>query len=401
MYRVLIGMLLICGCASFLLRDPAPTLNPDFRMGVHLLMDSGGTIPFPDNWHEHLRYAHLMTGEGGWVVQVVQSNDLNVAKWQQFIDDCARLGLRPVLRLATYPSDGHWAAPPMDQDGGYATIAQQWQDFFARLQLEQPVWVVVGNEVNNGAEWGGRAEPRAYLRYFLAITTRLRQLDQPLYVAMAALDLYTPHTNGQPFPGTDITMIDAAAFLDEIFAAQPDILSHVDFWAGHVYPLGAFYRPPWEREYRIDRMNGAEFLPLIDPPAGLYNRGVNGYQWERWYVTVVHGQAMPPILITEMGYRHRESMYIGGYDAPNALVDGMTAAQYLELTLFGNQGRYPDLPETGWQPLATDPDVLGVVYFGLAGRPEFWGHSNLLQVNERGAVIGTTPLYDVLVKHAR
>ncbi|MBZ0308750.1 MAG: hypothetical protein K8I82_21965, partial [Anaerolineae bacterium] len=193
--------------------DSSP--NSDFKMGVHLLM-LGRHTHFPrQGWGEHLRYARQMTGVGGWVVQLVYGNDKNPTKWQRFLEDCAELQLRPVLRLATLETPDYWAAPSAD-------AASEWAAFFAQLEIEHPVWVVVGNEPNNGGEWGGRANPAAYAQYFVAVASRLKTLQKPIQVAPAALDVFLPHTNGHPFPGTDITMMDAAAFWEGMFVAQPN-----------------------------------------------------------------------------------------------------------------------------------------------------------------------------------
>ena len=377
-------------------------VQPDFVMGAHLLI-TGAHTAFPAAvWGEHLRYARQMTGAGGWVAQVVQSNDLNVEKWQAFLDDCRRLNLRPVLRLATYNDGetGFWVAP-VGEAGNYAEIAGAFETFFYRLNITTPVWIVVGNEPNNGSEWGGRADPAEYARYYVAVAKRLKKLDKPLYLAMAALDLYAPHTGNLPFPGLTFSMMDAAAFLDGIFRARPQIMHYIDFWAAHVYPPGPFRGAPWEHLQQIDRIQGAERIPVYHPPqdSGIAMRGINGYEWERWYLENIINVKMPPILITEMGYRYRQALYPDSRDAGGAELDTVTAAAYIDMAIFGNDGRYPDAPRTGWAPLANASDVMGVIYFALAGNPGSWGHTNLLRVDESGQVVGTYPHYDVLVKH--
>ncbi|MBZ0310049.1 MAG: hypothetical protein K8I82_28570, partial [Anaerolineae bacterium] len=165
------------------------------------------------------------------------------------------------------------------------------------------------------------------------------------------------------------------------------------FWASHVYPLGAFHRPPWEQEFRIDRFQGAESIPVSYPPFQIYNRGINSYRWEQWYLETQFGVEMPPILITEYGYRHRETTHPLARDSGGAEVDSRTAAAYVEQAVFGHNTR-------GWTPLSHDPLLMGVVYFALAGTPDFWGHTNLLLVDNKGRVQETYPIYDMLVKYA-
>lgn len=387
-----IFLLTLIGVVPFSPTPPPMQPHENFKMGVHLLF-LGKHTHFPrDGWGEHLRYARQMTGENGWVVQLVYGNDKNPEKWQHFLDDCAKLQLRPILRLSTVDTPDYWAAPPQDEN--YATIASEWADFFEQLNLENPVWVVVGNEPNNGGEWGGTANPTAYAQYFVAVASRLQALNKNIFIAPAALDLFLPHTNGLSFPDTNITMMDAAAFLDGIFAAEPDLMDYVDFWASHVYPLGAFYQPPHVQAFRIDRFQGAESIPIINPPDGIYNRGINSYRWEKWYLETIIGVKMPPIIITEYGYRHRETVDFAASDSNGAEVDSRTAAVYVTQAIFGHTQAW------GWTPPAHDPNVMGVVYFGLAGAPEFWGHTNLLLVDDNGRVQGTYPIYDELVKWA-
>jgi hypothetical protein len=386
----------------FVRSEPESKPYPPFAMGAHLLM-TGVHTEFPRAvWGEHLRYVREMTGAGGWVAQVVQSTDRDITKWQAFLDDCFALGLRPVLRLATYPhpKTGHWVIPTKHDP-------QAWESFFADLHLSEPVWVIIGNEPNSGGEWGGRANATAYANYFVKVASRLKKLDQPLYIAMAALDLYAPHTNDLPFPGLDMTFMDAPSFIDGVLAAEPRLMDYVDFWASHSYPMGPFTEPPNQQVYQFDRINGAENLLLIHPPDGIYNRGINGYRWEMWYLEYVHNTPMPPILISEFGYRHRESVDPTAHDKPAREVDTVTIGGYLEAAIWGIQTSPPNplsAAERGskrenWTPLAHDSKIIGVVYFALAGHPPLWGHSGLLMVDRAGRVLGTYPHYDVLVSH--
>jgi hypothetical protein len=160
--------------------------------------------------------------------------------------------------------------------------------------------------------------------------------------------------------------------------------------------MGPFSDPPWQQTYHFDRFQGAEDLPLIDPPVGIHNRGVNGYQWESWYLKNVHRIDIPPILISEFGYRHRETVDPRASDKPAQELNTLTIAGYLEAAIWGNI----ESLHSGWTPLADDPKIMGVVYFALAGDPRSWGHSALLQVDQAGRVLGTYPHYDLLVKRA-
>ena len=95
------------------------------------------------------------------------------------------------------------------------------------------------------------------------------------------------------------------------------------------------------------------------------------------------------MFITETGWRHAES---GG----EALPDAETIAVYLDLTLRGNGGRYPEYPEEGWTPWLDDPRVMAVTFFALDGFPAEWGHTNWLVLGAEGDVLGTYAPFDLL-----
>ena len=41
------------------------------------------------------------------------------------------------------------------------------------------------------------------------------------------------------------------------------------------------------------------------------------------------------------------------------------------------------------KPWLDDPRVRGVVFFALDGHPDFWGHTNLLVLDQQGQVLDT------------
>ena len=79
------------------------------------------------------------------------------------------------------------------------------------------------------------------------------------------------------------------------------------------------------------------------------------------------------------------------YNLPSA----QTVANYFDLALHGNQGRYPHYPETGWTPWLEDERVIAVIPFAFNGLPQEWGHTNWLILNQQGTVIGTYRPFDL------
>jgi hypothetical protein len=373
--------------------------NSANKLGVHLLL-SDGRYDWPtDLWPDHMQYARQAVGEGGFVVELVRLDDLDLARWQIFMDLCAELYLTPILRLATIHDDqlGGWTTPPQDPEGTYLTVAAQYAQFVAALRWPTEAhYVIVGNEPNHGPEWGGRPNPAAYARFLIDVADALHAADPQARVLNAGFDSYAPNTGDMPFIDGAFYM-DEETFLDQMIAAQPDVFTRLDAWASHAYPLGPFTEGPWQQRYQVDRLNNVA-SQSIEPPPGIYNRGVNSYKWELFKLST-YGLPPLPVLITETGWHHAASANLADDPASHrALPKAETVADYLDLALRGNAGHYPDLPEAGWTPWLDDPRVIGVVFFALDGHPSSWDHTNLLALDQQGRVLDTYAPFDLLAK---
>jgi hypothetical protein len=366
-------------------------------LGIHLLLDDGRQQWPPDRWAEHLQAARDLVGEWGYVVELVRLDDLDPGKWQIFFDHCAQLHLTPVLRLATTfdRARGWWTAPPRDTQQTYSTVARQYAAFVGALKWPTSAhYVIVGNEPNHGDEWGGRADPVAYARFLRDVSAALHAVDRNVQVLNAPLDPFTPHTNGQPFIN-GMTYLDAESFLDGMHRSDPEVFKAIDVWGSHAYPIGPLSAAPWEQAFQIDLINGASNPDQLDPPPGIFNRGVNGYEWEL-YKLASYGVRELPVMITETGWRHAETTDAAAADNGREWPPVARVAEYAELALAGNQGRYPHWPETGWRPWLADARVMTVAFFALDGHPKAWGHTNWLQLDATGAITGTYPMYEAV-----
>lgn len=369
------------------LQPPPPA--PDYsKLGIHLLLDDGrGSWPV-EQWPEHLQYAGEMLPAGGYVVQVVTADDLDIARWQTLLDLAADHELTPILRLASvYDHEaGQWLAPESDPDGAYTQLASDYADFLSGLNWTTTPYVILLNEVNRGDEWGGRPDPAAYARFVADVAPTIREALPDVQLLNAALDLYAPNTNDQPFED-GIIYLDASTYLEELYMAESAIFDQFDLWNSHPYPLD-FSAPPWEQVYRFDAVNSGT-IPLEQAPQGVVNRGVNAYTWELWKLETL-GVEAKPIMITETGWRHD--------DAEDAYPDSEAAARLLDMAMRGNPGRYPNAPRTGWTPWLADERVMAVIPFALNGNPDEWSHTNWLRIEPDGGVTGTYPAYDLLAE---
>jgi hypothetical protein len=389
---IALALTILIGLLEQSTSPPKPNVN---KIGVHLLMDDGRKVWDEALWWHHISYAGQIVGTGGIVIQVIRQDDLDRDKWQYFMDSCLELDMLPVLRLATTVDreKGVWRVPQADADGRYHTVAAQYADFVASLDWRgMTPQVIILNEPNNGIEWGGKPDAAAYARLFVDVAQALREAVPTIQILNAALDLYAPHTGSQPF-ADGLFYVDANSFLDAMVAAEPTLLEQIDIWNNHSYPMGAFIQPPWEQQFHFDAMHDAMLNLASPPPAHIRNRGVNGYEWELWKLAQF-GVNNLPVMITETGWRYHSEHAVLNADADYP--DAATAAQYLDMALRGNAGRYPQYPRTGWTPWLHDERVMGVAFFALNGTPDEWGHSNLLIMNADGSVAGTTPLFDML-----
>lgn len=373
-----------------------PIALPENKLGIHLLLDDGRNHWPVELWPEHLDYARQAVGEWGFVVQLIRLDDFDEAKWQLFLDLCAERHLTPIIRLATTfdRAQGWWTTPPQDADGGYGEIAAATTTFLTSLHWPtEEHFLIIGNEPNHGDEWGGRANPAEYARYLQHMAVALHAADPNTRILNAPLDPFTPHTGSSTLNG--MSYLDAESFMDGMIAAAPDIFTHLDAWASHPYPLGPFREGPWMQQHQVDFLNDARNPAQLTPPAGLYNRGINGYAWELFKLAS-YGVEPLPVFITETGWKHAETVNPDASDHLEALPDAETVALYFDLALNGNRGRAPSLPTTGWTPWLVDARVYAIAPFALNGDPAEWGHTNWLVLGERGRVFGTYPSFDLL-----
>jgi hypothetical protein len=100
-------------------------------------------------------------------------------------------------------------------------------------------------------------------------------------------------------------------------------------------------------------------------------------------------------MITETGWRHAETTAPEALDSGSGLPDAATVARYVDLAMFGNGGRYPDLPSAGWTPWQDDARVVAVTPFAFNGFPLEWGHTNWLALDVDGVILDVYEPFDV------
>jgi len=249
------GLLLLVGFLP--VRIQAEGLNN--KAGIHIL-DAG----------EIGKAAELVNSNGGdwgYVTVPIQADDKDRKKWQQFMDEVARLHVIPIVRIATYPQGEVWAKPNL------ATVL----DFANFLtELNWPVkkrYVVIFNEVNRASEWGGEVNPAEYAQVLSWAQEIFLKRDENFVVLPAGLDAAAPNVAGQ--------MMDEYQFLRKMYQAEPAVFSRLQGWAAHAYPNPDFSGQPGEN----------------------HRMSIVSYKYELNYVRRLGAGRNLPVFITETGWR--------------------------------------------------------------------------------------------------
>ncbi len=194
------------------------------KIGVHILDPS-----------EVSAAAQLVNhgGDWGYVTIPIQSGDENISKWQQFMDNCKRYHLIPIIRLATENDSLNklvWRTPNESDIVDAAIFLNS---------LEWPTknrYIIVYNEVNRADEWGGAADPAAYAHLLNFAVTIFKSTSPDFFIISAGMD------NAAPDQGN--IYIDEYNYLRAMNQAVPGIFNQIDGMSSHSYPNPGFSQAP-------------------------------------------------------------------------------------------------------------------------------------------------------------
>jgi hypothetical protein len=199
-------------------------------------------------------------GDWGYVTIVITEENRNKEIWQKFLDDCRKLHLIPIIRVASSFKDGNWEIPKVDN-------IDSWVNFFNSLNwVIENRYIVIGNEPNHAKEWGGQINPSEYAIYLKTFAERLHNANKDYFVLNAGFD--------QDAPNSKNTM-DEKKYIDLMLKEVPDVFNFIDGLASHSYPNPAF--------------SGSK--------NGSGRRSIKGYEWELGLI-----KRDLPIFITETGW---------------------------------------------------------------------------------------------------
>jgi len=292
--------LVVIFCVFFLITKSVsaaenPLAVPNNKIGIHILDVS-----------ELQQAAQLVNSNGGawgYVTIPIQVGDTNRTKWQQFMDDCKKNQVIPILRLATgddTTDNKVWRKPDLYDIINYANFLNS---------LDWPTknrYVIVFNEVNRGDEWGGSADAAEYAKILSFADTVFKSANPDFFIISAGLD------NAAPDQGT--TYINEYTYLTAMNQAVPGIFNQVDGISSHSYPNPGFAQPP-------------DATSLT---------GVGSFIHERTLIASMSNKTLP-VFITETGWSTQS-------------VNDTLAAQYYN---------------TAFTTIWNDPDIVAVTPFLL------------------------------------
>lgn len=248
-----------------------PALAQNNKVGIHILETS-----------EVKKAAELVNSSGGdwgYVTIVLREDDLNKKKWQKFFDDCRRLHLIPIIRIATHMMpNGIWAKPNLED-------LEKWPKFLNSLNwpVKQQI-VVVFNEPNHAKEWGGEIDAQEYALVLNRLISLFKESNSNFFILPAGLDQAADGKNGT---------LDETVFLQEMKKAVPDIFNKLDGWNSHSYPNHGFVGSP-EDKGRVT---------------------IRGYEWELEILRSLIGlkssrdlKVGKRVYITETGWPHKQGL---------------------------------------------------------------------------------------------
>lgn len=198
-----------------------PATQPNNKIGIHIL--------HPSEISEVAPIVNSNGGDWGYVTVPIQPSDRDQDKWQDFMHQARDLHLIPIVRITTLPLGGTWSK-------GLDTDLVDFANFLD--ELDWPTgnrYIVLFNEVNRDAEWGGKVEPDSYAKIAKNAFTIFKERNQDFFLLGPALDSALPNS---------ATSLSASSYLQAMKKADPLVFTYFDGWASHSYPNPGFSASP-------------------------------------------------------------------------------------------------------------------------------------------------------------
>lgn len=221
---IILALFFLCSSVFPALAVENPLGVANNRFGIHIL--------FPSELDKAAALVNSNHGDWGYIVIPIQSGDKDLEKWQDFMNNCYKLHLIPIIRLATegdYFNTKVWRKPT-DAD------VLDFANFLNSLTWPtKNRYIIVYNEVNRGDEWGGTPDPAAYANILSYAVSVFKTRSNNFFILSAGMD------NAAATTGIAMNEYDYFAAMNQ---AVPGIFGQIDGLASHSYPNPAFSVPP-------------------------------------------------------------------------------------------------------------------------------------------------------------
>ena len=307
-----------------------PLSVPNNKFGIHIL--------FPEELGEAAALVNSSGGDWGYVTVPIRASKKNLDKWQKFMDDCKRLHLIPLVRIATegdFFAQGSWEIP-----SNYYII-----DFANFLNaLNWPTknrYVIIFNEPNRGDEWGGAPDASSYANILNYAVDTFKQRNDKFFIIMAGLDNASANIYG--------SSVNHLEYMRQMNQEVPGIFERIDGLSEHSYPNPGFASPPsylgtnsvysFSYEQDLAKILGGKTLPIFITETGWSTNSISPSTQSQYYkqvfANVWNNQtivAVTPFLLIAGGEPFKQFSFI---------VDGKKSDQYLS---------FYDLPKVSGVP---------------------------------------------------
>jgi hypothetical protein len=271
---VLILTICIFPRQSFAIVDPQTMPNNTF--GIHIQNEN--------DLEDAAELVNSTGGDWGYVTFVIRKDERDTKRWQQAFDTMRKLHLIPIIRTATIQQNGGWEKANPDEIDG-------WVSFFNSLNwVIENRYVIVGNEPNHAAEWGGEVNPEEYADYLYQFSKKLKDSSDEYFILPAGLDASAPNLNNH---------MDEAQYVKRMLDHNNNTFEYIDGWSSHSYPNPDF--------------SGSKYAS---------GRGtITTYSWELSMLKSLDVDKDLPIFITETGWAHNMDDTVLGYKKTRNVAD--------------------------------------------------------------------------------
>ena len=271
-----------------------PRTLPNNKAGVHIL--------YPSEIDSAALLINSNGGDWGYVTIPIQPTDRNKNTWQTFMQKAKELHLIPIIRITTIPQGGTWAT-------AHDTDLVDFANFLG--ELDWPIenrYIVLFNEVNRSAEWGGTVDPAKYAKIVKNAYSIFKERSGDFFMLGPSLDSSLPNSANS---------LSAQNYLNKMAVFDPLVWTYFDGWSSHSYPNPGYVASPQK--------------------TGI--QSIVGYKSELSYLKL----APKPVFITETGWDHTK------------IKDSVLAGYW----------------SSAWQTWLNDSNVVAVTPFVLEGGDQF------------------------------